>query len=155
LLKGIAHVLKVRVIADMDDRIRVEMQRENISRTEAVRALRRDDAHRRKWSKYLFGIDTSDPSLYDLVIHIRKIAVNEAVNLICSFVEHEQFKTTPESQKAADDLLLACEVRAALMSLRGDVEVRADDGIVSVSTKAPIVQEDYSAHLNSPVPAQL
>ena len=50
------------------------MQREGITNEdEALRVLKSIDEARRKWGLRLYGIDTNDPSLYDLVIHIRKI----------------------------------------------------------------------------------
>ena len=66
-LKEIGHVLKVRIITDMEDRIKLEMERQRISREEALAVLKRDDSERRKWSQHLYGIDTADPILYDLV----------------------------------------------------------------------------------------
>lgn len=131
-VKDISHVLKVRIIADMEDRIRLEMQREKISREEARRILRNDDEQRRRWSKYLYGIDTKDPSLYDLVLHIRKIGVDEAVNVICHAVNLEIFRTTPESQKAMDDLLLAAEVKMALGDLGANLEISANAGMIEI-----------------------
>lgn len=135
-LTGVSHVLKVRIIADMEDRVRLEMEREGISRKEALRILRQDDEERRKWSQHLYGIDTWDPSLYDLVIHLRKITADDAVDIICHTVGLEHFKTTPESQKKMDDLVLAAEVKAALIDLKPDIEVSAKNGVVTVKTKA-------------------
>jgi len=37
---------------------------------ECRRILKKDDDERRKWSLNLYGIDTSDASLYDVVLHI-------------------------------------------------------------------------------------
>ena len=134
-LKGVPHVLKIRIIAELEDRINQEMHREHISYKEALRILKKDDEQRRKWSKSLYGIDTSDPSLYDLVLHIKKISVDDAVDVICHTVGLNTFETTPQSQKAMDDLSLACEVKARLINLKGDIEVYADGGIVTVKTK--------------------
>ena len=135
LFKGIPHVLKIRIIAELEARINQEMHREHISYKEAVRILKKDDEQRRKWSKSLYGIDTSNPSLYDLVLHIKKISVDDAVDVICNTALLKTFETTPQSQKAMDDLVLACEVKAQLINLKGDIEVYADDGIVTVKTK--------------------
>lgn len=131
-VKDIPHVLKVRIIADMEDRIRLEMQREKIPREEARRILSNDDEQRRRWSKYLYGIDTKDSSLYDLVIHIRKIGVDEAVSIICHTVNLEIYQTTRESQKAMDDLLLAAEVETALGDLALNLEILANAGTVEI-----------------------
>ena len=98
-LKEIGHVLKVRIITDMEDRIKLEMERQRISREEALAVLKRDDSERRKWSQHLYGIDTADPILYDLVVHVGKVTVDDAVDVICHTVGLPTFKTTFESQK--------------------------------------------------------
>jgi cytidylate kinase len=138
-LPRISHVLKVRIIADPEDRIRLEMEREGISYQEALRQLKQDDEQRRKWSYSLYGIDTSDPALYDLVIHIQKISVLDAADILVHAVKRECFQTTPESLKAIRDLALAAEVRAALVELDPAVEVTADDGCVRIMTRAPVL----------------
>jgi cytidylate kinase len=145
-LKGVSHVLKVRIIADMEDRVKLEMEREGISRREALRLLKSDDEQRRKWSQYLYGIDTWDPSLYDMVIHIRKVTVGDAVDLICHTVAQQHFQTTPASQKNMDDLVLAAEVKAALIDLKPDIDVSAKDGAVNVRTKAAESMEEGLIH---------
>jgi len=146
LSKGIKHVLKVRVVSDMEDRIEQEMTQENISKKEAERILRSDDDQRRKWSKYLFGIETADASLYDLVINIKTLTVDNAVSLICELIRLEDFKTTIESQKVLEDLLLACEVKVALLDVKTDINVSADNGNVVIKTKKYFPQEDRLVH---------
>ncbi len=42
----------------------------------------RDDEERRKWALYLYGADSWDATLYDLVIHLKTITVDNAVELI-------------------------------------------------------------------------
>ncbi|MBN1833613.1 MAG: cytidylate kinase-like family protein [Deltaproteobacteria bacterium] len=140
-VKGISHVLKVRVIADLEDRVRLEMEREGISRKEALEVLSKDDEERVKWSKNLYGIDTRKPNLYDLVIHIHKLTVEDAVDIICHAAGLPQFQATPESQRAIDGLALAARVKAAVVDVRPDIEVTAEDGIVFVKTEAPVIHE--------------
>lgn len=140
-LKDIAHVLKVRIIADMEDRIRLVMERDGIPRDKAVRFLRRIDEQRRKWSKSLYGIDTWDPALYDMVIHIKKIKVDDAVDIICHTASMKRFQTTHASQREMDDLCLASDVKAVLVNLKPDIEVSARDGFVTVKTRAHESQE--------------
>ena len=135
-LKGVNHVLKVRILADLEDRVRLEMEREKISRDEALYVLKKDDHERRQWGLRLFGVDTWDPSLYDLVIHIHKITVGDAVEMICNTARSERFRTTPESQEAMDNLVLAARVRAQLVDACPSVRVRASDQVVYVDTQA-------------------
>ncbi|MEJ5375133.1 MAG: cytidylate kinase-like family protein [bacterium] len=140
-VRGIAHVLKVRIIADLEERVRIVMDREKIPREKALKYIEQLDEERRNWSRRLYGIDTRDPSLYDLVLHIRKLSVEDAAEIICHTLKMEHFKTTPESQRAMEDLALAAEVRAILTPLRPDVEVSSTDGVVLIQVRANEAQE--------------
>jgi cytidylate kinase len=141
-LEGVSHTLKVRIIADTEERVKLVMEREGGSEKDALRVLTKDDSERRKWAEKLYGIDTSDPSLYDLVIRVRKFTVDDAAEIICQAVGMEQFKTSPESQKIMDNLTLAAEVKAALVGVKPDIEVTAQDGVVDLNTRAPESAED-------------
>jgi len=149
-LKGVRHVLKVRILADLEDRVRLEMEREKISRDQALYILKKDDHERRQWSLRLFGIDTWDPSLYDLVLHIRKLTVDDAVDMICHIVGLDQFQTTTESQSALDDLVIAARVRARLIDRCPSVRARATEGVVYVDTQAgPTVAQELAEELRA------
>ena len=131
-VKDIPHVLKVRINADFEDRVRILREREEISREEALNRIKDIDKQRKKWGNHLYGIDTWDSSLYDLVIQIGKIKVEDAVDIICSTTTLERFQTTPESQQRMDDLSLSTKVKAALIDLKRDIRVSAQHGIVNV-----------------------
>ncbi|MCG6878430.1 MAG: cytidylate kinase-like family protein [Deltaproteobacteria bacterium] len=134
-LRGVSHVLKVRILADMDDRVALMMAREQLSKKQAIKQLRRDDHERRQWSKQLFGVDTWDSSLYDMVLHVHKLSVDDASNLISQAAQMEQFKATPESRKMLENLVIAARVRARLVHDYPMVQVHADDGVVTVDVK--------------------
>ncbi|WP_300459023.1 cytidylate kinase-like family protein [Desulfobacula sp.] len=131
-LRDVSHTLKVRILANIDDRIREEMRRENISAEEARHILKKDDEERRKWGIKVYGVDTKDSKLYDIVIHIDKITVEDAVDILYETIQKPAFKTTQESQKKIEDLALAAKVEAALISLVSTVKVTAIDGVVSI-----------------------
>jgi cytidylate kinase len=131
-LQDIPHVLKIRIIADMDDRVREEMKRENIPADKALYILKKDDEERRKWGISLHGMDTWDSRLYDLVIHIKALTVEDAVRIICDTVGKDTFQTTPESQKLLDNLALAARVQAQLVENFPRVNVTADNGHVFI-----------------------
>jgi cytidylate kinase len=137
-LKGVDHVLNVRILADLADRVELEMKREGISRDEALHIIKKDDAERRQWSLRLFGVDTCDPALYDLVLHIKKITVDDAVDIICHTARLEAFKTTTASQRTLDDLVLAAQAKAAVVQSYPDAEVSVSDGLVHIIVKAII-----------------
>jgi cytidylate kinase len=138
ILRELKHILNIRIIANIDDRVGLEMQREGISRDEALNILRKDDHERRQWSLRLFGIDAADASLYDLVIHIGKISVDAAVDIICRTAQSEAFQTTPESQLALDNMTLAAKVRAKLVPVTPTATVTSKNGTVFVNVKASL-----------------
>ncbi|MEJ2724699.1 MAG: cytidylate kinase-like family protein [Deltaproteobacteria bacterium] len=144
-LQGISHVLKARVIADLEDRVKEEMEREGISAEEARYTLLKDDEERRKWGLQLYGKDTRDSSLYDLVVHIKTKTVDDAVSLVVHAARLPSYQSTPESRKLLNDLALAAEVKAALVDQFPGSEAFADDGVVSVKVDVPPIQEKQAS----------
>ena len=140
-VRGVSHVLKVRIIADMQDRIQTVMEREKISHESALGRIKKDDLERIKWSKHLYGMDTSDPILYDLVISVRKMSVDDAADVICHTAQLATFKTTFESQKAMEDLVLASEVKTTLLELKPDIQVFVRDGVVTLGASVQIMKD--------------
>jgi len=136
-LEGIAHVLKVRIIADIEDRVKLVMKGENISAEKARDFLKKVDGERHKWSKYLYGIDTWNPNLYDIVLHKKNLNVEEMVNILLYTIKLPCFKTTPESQKNLDNLTLSALVQASIVKEFPTVKAYANDGEVSVNISAP------------------
>ena len=141
-VKDVPHALKVRVLADMDDRVRLETEREGIDAEEARRILEKDDEERRKWSQRLYGIDTADPSLYDLVFHISQLTVDDTVDIICNCASKEQFKTTPESQRLIEDLALSAAIEKALIDVWTDITVCVEKRVAYIETQAPARVEE-------------
>jgi cytidylate kinase len=142
----IHHVLKVRIIADMEERVKLEMGRVGVSESEALHLLEQDDGERRKWSQYLYGVDTSEPSLYDLLIHIHKVTVDDATDIICRTSGLEHFQATPESKQEVEDLLLTAEIRTALIGMDHRLDVCAKDGVVFVKSRATPQQQPSLIH---------
>ena len=136
LLKGVSHVLKVRIIADLTDRVENEMEREGIPMLEAKALILKDDEERRKWTQSLFGVDPWDNFLYDIILHIHKFTVDDAADFISRAAGLKQFKTTKKSQQKMDDLSLASQVKAALIGIHPGIAVTSDYGNVLIYTKA-------------------
>jgi cytidylate kinase len=140
-LRDIPHVLKVRIIADLEDRIAEEMKRENISAAEARYILKKDDDERRRWGIQVYGVDTWDPMLYDMVLHIKSITVDCAVEQILQAINYPCFSTTSQSQKILDDQTLAARIQAALVEEFPSAKVSAQEGEIFVDIKANLVEE--------------
>jgi cytidylate kinase len=106
-LKEVPHVLKVRIVGDLEIRVADEVERSGIPAARAREILVRDDEERRKWALHLYGADTWDATHYDLVLHLKSIRVEDAVSLIMHALQFPQFQTTPESQQIIDNLVEA------------------------------------------------
>jgi cytidylate kinase len=140
-LKGVGHGLKVRIIADLEERVRLEMDREKITERKAREILKKDDYERRRWALSLYGVDTRDPILYDLVINIGNMSVECAVQMICHAAKTPCFETTEESQRILDNLVMAARVKSAVIGEWAGVNVSAQDGRIFVDLEAPLAQE--------------
>ncbi|MDP3480504.1 MAG: cytidylate kinase-like family protein, partial [Desulfoprunum sp.] len=103
-LKDIPHVLKIRINADINTRVKEEMIRENISAEEALYVLKKDDEERRKWSIHVYGMDPWDSRLYDMVINVCTLSPEDAVDIIYGLLQKPTFRTTPESQRLINSL---------------------------------------------------
>jgi cytidylate kinase len=147
LLQGIPHLLKVRILADLEDRVAEEMRRVEISADKARDLIKKDDEERRKWSLQLYGADPWDPMLYDLVIHLNSITVADAVDLISQAGKLPGCQTTPQSQALLDDLALAAQIQAVLVEQFPSVKVSARDREVLVSTKGVLDEEELAAQV--------
>lgn len=151
-VQGVGHALKIRITMDMVERVRLAMIDRNIAERGALKLLREHDEQRRRWSLWLFGHDTFDPHLYDLVLHLKRLTTDDAADIICRTVASEAFRTSPDSRRQILDLALAAEVRAALVERVPDVDVRADGGEVHVHAKAnTLAQEELQADLTERV----
>jgi cytidylate kinase len=121
-LQDIPHVLKVRIVGALEDRVEDEVRREGISAEKAREIITRDDEERRKWALYLYGADSWDATLYDLVIHLKAFSIDDAVELISRARELPGFQTTPESQASIDSLVEASRLETAPVWWQGDSE---------------------------------
>jgi hypothetical protein len=98
------------------------------------------DADRRKWTRFLYGVDWGDPALYDIVLNLEHLTIDEACGIIASAVTERCFDLTPECQQRMDDLALGSRVRAALAidSSTQDLEVEVVARGGAVSIRGPV-----------------
>lgn len=140
-VKDVSHVLKVRIIADLETRVMEEAELEGISTQEARYILKKDDEERRKWALYLYGVDIWDAKLYDVVLNIGAVTTDDAVDIIANTIKLPCFQATAESKKKINDLALAAQAQASLLEFP-NANVSAKDGKVFVSLKVPVGQQE-------------
>lgn len=137
LLAGLPHVLRVRVIADLEFRIQSAMRQANLKREEALAHIQRVDEERRRWARLLYGVDWEDPTQYSAILNLGKLSVESACETIVRLSELEEFKLTPAGWERFEDLRLSCRVWAALAknpeTRSAGIEVTAHHGDVVIS----------------------
>lgn len=133
---GVSHVIKVRIIADNEERIVAEAERKNIDKAQARVQLAQDDEERRKWGMLLYGVDISDPANYDMVLNISTMGVDDAAQLIARAASLSCYQATEASRRRINDLALKSEVKAALFDYP-QAGVVVEDGAVRVQIKVP------------------
>jgi cytidylate kinase len=113
LLKGV-NVLRTRIIAPMEFRIARLQEWGKFNRKEAIAYIEAVDEDRRKWTRFLYGVDWADPSLYDVVLNLEQMNLEDACEVICTLAASKRFQSTTATQTAIEDLALASCVKANL-----------------------------------------
>jgi cytidylate kinase len=141
LLRGGQPILRVRIIAPLEFRMRMAQDRLRLTRAEALEHIVRMDEDRRKWTQYLYNVDWGEPSNYDVVLNLEYMDIPEAAEAVSALARQRCFEFTPCCQAAMDDLALASQVRAALAldpaTCHLEVEVEAGAGTVRVAGAIP------------------
>ena len=135
LMKGIPNVFKVRVIADMEFRIKSAMDQHQMSRGQAIEVIKKVDHDRAKWAKTIYHVDWEEPSQYDLLVDLGHMKIDDACEWVVLAIEAIQ-PTGIDCRRLLDDLVLITEVRAQIAAHRAiedtDIEIEANCGVVTI-----------------------
>ena len=143
--QGLPNILKVRITADFNFRVNVVVNRENVSEERARQMLIKIDEERTKWSMFLYGIDTKSPELYDIILHINTINVDDAVDILYNYAQRSCFQTTDESKKKLKDMLIAAKAYSIIVKKFPDANVKCKDGKVLISVESSLSVEKVLA----------
>lgn len=135
-VRGVSHALKVRLLMDEEQQAKKIVKGQGTSTGKALKKLAKAKRNREQWSETAFGRSEADPSLYDLVINLGQIDPDEAAHTITAAVGYRKFQPMSYSMKRLADDALAARVKAKLLTTMADVRVEADDGRVTVTSKA-------------------
>jgi len=146
MLKGAHAVLRVRVVAPIEKRLAMLEERLNLSGNEALEYIQRADEERRKWTRYLYGVNWEDPVLYDVVFNLENIEIDQACRSINTLIRTcKCFQFTPECQTELQDLATASRVRANVAlnppTSHLEIEVEAMGGHVAIRGKVTEADE--------------
>ena len=138
-------VLRTRIVAPMSFRVAMLELRQGCSRKEAINQIERVDEERRKWTRFLYGVDWTDPSIYDLVLNLEQINLVDASDVVCALAGSPRFEPTVATMVDLENLALASSVKAHLAmnpeTRNLQFEVAADAGSVSLKSEVDSPQQ--------------
>jgi cytidylate kinase len=141
LLRDLPSVLRIRLIAPLEVRIRTVMERQKLSRQTAEHYIHDVDEERMRWTKFIYDVDLTDARLYDMIINLEGMSIPTACSAVLEIIKKPEFTITDSVRKSLADFSLACRVKVAFAThpaSRGlDLQVTANEGIVSVVGEVP------------------
>lgn len=150
LLRGIPHVLRVRVIAPFEYRVKhwirrtAEMTGETPNQRAAADFVRRDDAEKKGRMRYLYEVDVDDPALYDIVVSTEKLPQDAVVEMVERTVRHPSLAMTEAGRQIVAARTLASRVQVALAmhpdTRRYRITVEAQGGVVTLEGTTALEQ---------------
>ncbi len=129
----VRHILTVCLAAEHGYRVSVAAKLHGISEREADTLIRKDDNKLFQWVEYLRGTSPWDEDLYDIVIPVNTVSVDEATTIIVENARKEAVRTTPASDRAMEDFVLAARINVVLVEKNRDVEVHCENGTAIVT----------------------
>lgn len=141
LLREIPQVLRLRLIAPVETRVRALMEQRGMTRDAAERFIAQVDQHRVRWTRFMYGVDIEEPRLYDVVINLDKTSIESACALVVTTARRPEFTVDDAARLGLADFALASKVRLALAiqpASRGlELDVTARSGVVTLAGKVP------------------
>lgn len=129
----ISHVLRICLIANHAFRLDAANQEKDLAKEEAVQAISAEDLKQSAWTDTLFSIkDPWDPSLYDMVLPMEQTDPVKASAMIKENLLKQPLRETNHSKTAAKDFALAAAVGVELAKAGHDVDVKSDNGSISI-----------------------
>ena len=144
-LKDLPNVLKLRVEAPLDYRVKAVMSELNFSYNQASEYIKKVDMRRKRWVKMVYNDDWYNPQLYDLWVNLQHMSMDNICEMVALAIDHEDFKTSDHAIMCLNNMSLECEVRASLASddkiwSNQQVTVIASNGVITL--KGPVKNKE-------------
>jgi cytidylate kinase len=116
LFQGIPGVLKVRVIASPEVRVRRIMARHSTSEEQARQIIQRNDADRAGYHRFFFNVSWEAQQLYDITLNTDLLAIEECVEILTRAVQSPSAaRAEPELRRRLDDLCIVQDVMTSIV----------------------------------------
>ncbi|CAH2030370.1 cytidylate kinase family protein [Trichlorobacter ammonificans] len=150
LLRGCGNLLRLRFIADFDERVERFAEREWIDPDLARELIRRSDHQRGGFIHYYFNRDWNDPLEYDLIFNTMRLSPAAIIDSVMSALKDPQLKEADAwAGNIIDNAILVKRIETAL--LQSDelayrpFRIDMEDGTVTLSGYIGSEQEKTAA----------
>lgn len=115
LLKDVPHVIRVRICAPLETRVKRMMERLATDNREAIEneIELSEEAHTAITRRH-FGVNWRDPENYDIVLSTERLSIEECVDEVECMTKKRRFQETPESIRMVENMAVEWAVRSAL-----------------------------------------
>jgi len=97
---------------------------------------------RSRWGLALYGQDTWDCNLYDAVLRIDTLTVDDVVNTLYSIIQQGKFDTSSESAKKLKERALLANIHAKIVNYAPHVTIEFNDGIITLGKLEGALKND-------------
>jgi cytidylate kinase len=145
ILSNIPKLLRIRLDATDDYRIKHRMEESGSSEGDARAFVDSVDRHREEWLKFLYGVDYFAHANYDLILNLETLSIDSMVKLVTTTVTLPEFTLGDGDRKQIHDAHLEAHVLAAIAksprtrSMDLKVTCNSTTGTVNVIGVEPMV----------------
>lgn len=136
LLSGVNKILRVRILAGKDYRIKAAMDAHDVDHDKALKMIQQLDKKRDKWAQTVLGTEWGNPSLYDIAFNLDSLNVGTVVDTLEQLAKREEFTPDETTKMSLEDLILSSNVWAAITQHRQSwahhVHIITKDGLVTI-----------------------
>jgi cytidylate kinase len=141
LLRGLPCVLRVRLIAPLAMRVTAVMETHGMQPEAAEAYIAQIDEERVRWTRQIYGVELTDPSLYDLVVNLETTTIESACAIVAAAARRPEFVVGAEARLSLEEFALGCRVKVALVMAAAtrtlDLGVEVDEGAATVRGRVP------------------
>lgn len=136
LLNGVKKLLRVRILANPDYRIKAAMENRGIDHEQAMKLIQDLDRKRNKWSQVVLGTEWSNPALYDISFNLSYMKLDTVVDMLEQLAKREEFTPDETTTESLEDLILSSNVWAEITQHKQSwalhVHIIAKEGVVTI-----------------------
>ena len=115
LVPRLGHFVRARIIAPLELRIPMTMERLKCDESHARQYIHDSDENQVRWARFMYGHDIRDPALYDLNINLGHMTINTVGGILERVLLDKDLQASNELKAQIELLLHAANIEAALV----------------------------------------